>query len=117
MDVGAPVSGPFSEVALGQLGTGTMDVTPSFERPAKGVEWLKRGYGHLDVDDRLRIKAGNRGRTNVVDPERDVAELGAKPPRHVIEEVWPLFRIRHDNDALSHAAERATTSQQLAATG
>src|SRR5262249_47970457 len=41
VDVCAPVPGTLPEVALGQLGTGTMKVCASLERRAKGVKWLK----------------------------------------------------------------------------
>ncbi len=47
-------------------------------RPAVGD--VEHGHGGLDVDHVLCAKAGNRGRTDVVEPNDVVIDLGTYDP-------------------------------------
>jgi hypothetical protein len=109
VNVRAPLSWPFSEIALGQFRAGTMHEAGPFEREAIGIERLERRQGHLDVDDRFRSEPWHRCRTDVIDPEGNAAKLVAQAAPHVAEQVGPLSVVRHHDDGLAHASKPATS--------
>jgi hypothetical protein len=75
--MGAAATGPFAEVAPGQIVVvAAPHESTRLDRLAEGTERLKRRNRDLHVDDRLGGQTGNRGRTDVIDAQRNSAERG-----------------------------------------
>jgi hypothetical protein len=98
MDMGTAATGRLAEVAAGQIVVVAAQGEPTrLDRFAEGTQRFERGDRDLDIDDRLGGQAGNRGRADVIDAQRDLAESGPQVSSQRGEQLRP-GRVVIDHD-------------------
>ena len=86
------------EMKIGRVGIGREQIPEAFKRGNKGLWESHVANRDLDIDDRLRGKAGDRGGADVIDLESIVAKRISNRGSFAFEIVRPLLLVVNDPD-------------------